>query len=130
MPLKPQNLIQAAEADLRRRRDNRAGYKSYGYGAKMSQFAFFGPHVRKARSARQLLILALMHPPVKFDEELGVVVLDTTKQNMKLIYGNGALLVQAIRICHKPKIRVPMWRENEVTHERTEDSEAPASKGV
>jgi hypothetical protein len=100
--LKPQNLVQAAEADLRRRRHNEYLAKVYGRSCGMfEQYAFNASHVRKAKSVLDLLRLALMHPVVK-----------TTKSNTKLIYGNGALLFEAIKLRDR-RIRVKMGRHDE-----------------
>jgi hypothetical protein len=97
MSLKPQNLIQAAEADLKRRlRNTEAVATTY------ERYAFHRMHVRRARSAHDLLRLALMSPPMKFDPEEGTVELTSTKPNTKLIYGNAGLLVAALKLLGDP----------------------------
>lgn len=86
MSLKPQNLIQAAEADLKRRlRNTEAVATTFEY------YAFHKIHVRKAKSAKQLLLLALMSRPLK-----------TQKPNTMRIYGNAGLLVAALRLLGDP----------------------------
>ena len=107
MSLKPQNLIQAAEADLRRRRQNidlqelRDAAKQAGapFHYAMEEYAFLGEHVRKAKSAKELLLLALMRPRYRAARESpDELELATPKANTRLIYGNGALLVAALRM--------------------------------
>jgi hypothetical protein len=92
MSLKPQNLIQAAQADFDRRTRN----LSVQHG-KFEAYAFHRKHVAEAMSAKELLILALMNPPLRTNNE-GDIWLDTTKPNTKLIYGNAQLLLAAIRM--------------------------------
>jgi len=92
MSLKPQNLIQAAEADLRRRERNVARHKGLplgGFGLKTEQYAFHAPHVRRARDAKHLLEMALKRPGAASK---------STKRNTRLIYGDAALLAHAIGI--------------------------------
>lgn len=91
MPLKPQNLIQAAEADLKRSLRNAEiamMAKHQGGTGHYEQFAFHRDHVRRADTARDLLVLALMNPNIK-----------TAKPNTKMIYRDGMLLFQAVRLC-------------------------------
>lgn len=85
--LKPQNILQAAEEDLRRERRNgiEAEYKDPHY----EHYAFHRRHVHMAKSARELMVFALMEPHV---------VGNTNKDNMRLIYGNAQLLIEAIRM--------------------------------
>jgi hypothetical protein len=85
--LKPQNIIQAAEADLRRinRNAKEAEYQDPHY----EHYAFHRKHVHAAKSARELMVLALMNPYV-----LG----NTNKANMRLIYGDTRLLIEAIKL--------------------------------
>ena len=90
--LKPQNLIQAAEEDLRK--ENRNKKEAEYQDAKYELYAFHRKHVHAAESARELLVLALMNPQV---------VGETTKDKMKLIYGDGRLLVEAIRLTEPPE---------------------------
>lgn len=86
--LKPVNILQAAEADLRRIKRNaeEAGYVDPHY----QHYAFHRTHVHAAKSARELMIFALMEPHV--------VKATTNKANMKLIYGDAKLLTEAIRM--------------------------------
>lgn len=85
MPLKPINIVQAAEADLKRARHNmiEAEYQEPKY----EPYAFHRKHARRADSAHELILLALMDPCIK-----------TEKANTKLIYGNAGLLLQALRL--------------------------------
>jgi hypothetical protein len=85
MSLKPQNLIQAAEADLKRRGRNKDRYE----GDPVEQFAFHREHVRRAKSASHLIVMALMNP---------AIARDSAKFNTRLIYGDTALLLQAARM--------------------------------
>lgn len=91
MPLKPQNLIQAAEADLKRATRNAEiamEAKHRGGTGHYEQFAFHRDHVRRADTARELIVLALMNPNIK-----------TAKPNTKMIYGDATLLFQAVLLC-------------------------------
>jgi hypothetical protein len=83
--LKPQNIVQAAEEDFRRARRNAENAKHRD--VPVEHFAFHRKHVRKSRTATDLIRLALMDPFVK-----------TKKKNTRLIYGNGRLLLDAIRL--------------------------------
>jgi len=86
--LKPQNLIQAAEADLARRIRNIERHQ----GIRMSpneQYAFYAPHVTRAESVEHLLRLAFKKP---------TKALLSKKKNTKLIYGNPDLLQAALQI--------------------------------
>lgn len=87
MGLKPQNIIQAAEADLARARRNaeEAKTKTPSY----EQYAFHRSHVRKSETSQDLMRLALMNPSAAEK---------TVKANTRLIYGNAALLLAAIRL--------------------------------
>lgn len=88
MSLKPQNLVQAAEADMKRAQRNAiSAVDAKRFAVSYEEYAFHRDHVRRARTPMQLLVLALMHPTVK-----------TAKPNTKLIYGNAALLLQALRL--------------------------------
>jgi hypothetical protein len=84
--LKPQNIVQAAEADLARRNHNarEAELADPSY----EPYAFHRLHVRRAGDARELLILALM--------DSGMAA-KTAKSNTRLIYGDAGLLLSAIR---------------------------------
>lgn len=100
MSLKPQNLLQAAEADLRRRRYNVHMAETRGSHCGMyEQYAFCAAHVRRAKDVRQLLVMALMQPPpIRMNKKTGEMELATAKVNTKMIYGNGALLVAALKM--------------------------------
>lgn len=88
MPLKPQNIVQAAEADMKRaRRNAEQAAQSKQFAVMYEVYAFHRDHVRKAKSAHDLMLLALMNPVVK-----------TKKPNTAMIYGNAGLLVQALRL--------------------------------
>lgn len=87
MSLRPRNIIQAAEADLKRRERNVARY-----GGRLSSphelYAFYAPHVRRAENAKHLLTLA---------RNKGSAI-KTEKKNTLLIYGNRELLNEAINL--------------------------------
>jgi hypothetical protein len=85
--LKPQNIVQAAEEDLRRERRNaiEAEYQD----AKYERYAFHRKHVHAARTARELLTLALMDPHI---------IGNTIKDNTRMIYGDTQLLLAAIKL--------------------------------
>lgn len=86
MPLKPNNIVQAAEADIKRAAHN--VYEAANYSDPTYEpYAFHRKHARKAETAHGLILLALMDPMVK-----------TVKPNTKLIYGNAALLLEALRM--------------------------------
>lgn len=92
MALKPQNLVQAAKADLIRKRRNIGSAelnRSHLEYSPYEQYAFHRKHVRHAGDARELLLLALMDP---------AVAAKTAKHNTRLIYGDARLLVEAIRL--------------------------------
>jgi hypothetical protein len=76
-----QNIAQAAEADLMRRICNKAATRG-----DWEVFAFRRLHVRRAKSVKHLLLLALMNQSLK-----------SKKKNTNLIYGNAVLLVEAIK---------------------------------
>lgn len=88
--LKPQNIVQAAEADMKRALRNAEQVAlSKQFKVSYEPYAFHRDHVRRAfNSPRELIILALMDP---------AAAERTAKENTKLIYGNAALLVEAIR---------------------------------
>lgn len=83
--LKPQNILQAAEADMQRRDHNarEAELSDPAY----EPYAFHRLHVRRARDACELLVLALMDP---------AMAEKTIKHNTKLIYGDAGLLLAAL----------------------------------
>jgi hypothetical protein len=96
MPLKPQNIVQAAEADLKRKHRNavRAGFEegykhACPYEGGYEQYAFHRKHVRRASTAHQLLVLALADP---------TAAEKTAKANTRMIYRNAGLLLDAISI--------------------------------
>jgi hypothetical protein len=92
--LKPRNLIQAADADLARRKRNMRRYELAAQGVdcgdRVELYAFYAPHVRKAKTAHDLIALAL-------NRNAGA--LKCTKKNTRLIYGDLALLRDALTIC-------------------------------
>src|SRR5882762_178153 len=91
MSLLPQTVLQAAEADLMRRIRNRA----YARLNKFELYAFHREHVRKAKTIRHLLVIALMQPQPG---------LHSKKRDTKLLYGDGALLVAALRLLNNIRI--------------------------
>jgi hypothetical protein len=97
MSLKPINILQAAEADLMRRIRNREQAQT----GKCEQYAFQREHVRKAKTIKQLLVCSIMDPAPG---------LKSKKKNTLLIYGDGALLVRALRLLESEYER-PVRRE-------------------
>lgn len=93
MSLKPQNIVQAAEADLKREARNirRASLLAVGQtdGTGYEEYAFHRKHVRKAVMPSSLIVMALMDPTPG---------LESHKDNTRLIYGDAQLLIAAIRI--------------------------------
>lgn len=84
--LKPQNVLQAAEADLMRRYRNK---RYVGTRAKAFEpYAFHRDQVRAAKTIKQLVRSALMCP----DKGL-----KSKKKNTRMLYADGALLVAALR---------------------------------
>jgi hypothetical protein len=80
MSLKPRNIVQAAEADLARRKRNMLRHKGEptpGHGDETEIYAFYAPHVRKAKNARQLIEMAWKQP---------FRGLQCEKKNTRLIY--------------------------------------------
>jgi hypothetical protein len=100
MPLKPQNIVQAAEGDLARRERNRKRAIKPAPGAwydlrpegPMEPYAFHRAHVRAASNARDLIDRAITEPVVALgdDDHPG-----TAKVNTRMIYSNGDLLTAA-----------------------------------
>lgn len=88
MSLLPQNVLQAAEADLMKRIRNKASAKHGTF----ELYAFHREHVRKAKTIRHLLVIALMQP------QSG---LRSKKRNTRLLYSDGALLVMALRLLQR-----------------------------
>lgn len=88
--LKPQNIVQAAEADMKRgARNAKQAAEAKEFSPCYEEYAFHRKHVRKAHSAHDLMVLALMDPAAGEKTE---------KPNTKLIYGNAGLLLAAIRM--------------------------------
>lgn len=104
MPLKPQNIVQAAEADLVRRRRNMERAKepepwTTRAEGSMEPYAFHRNHVRKATSALELIELALAHPDIVLGkhgegEELNEEP-KSAKANTLMIYRDVELLTEA-----------------------------------
>lgn len=81
MVLKPSSLVQAAHADLARKRRNKTpGISHYEH------YAFHRTHVKRAQTVAELLALASAQPG------LGAC---STKINTRLIYSDVSLLEQA-----------------------------------
>lgn len=92
MVLKPQSVVSAATADLKRKaRNSEIGQARVGHSLTESYqpYAFHRDHVRKAIDARELLLFALMDPTRG---------LASDKDNTRLLYGNAPLILAAIRI--------------------------------
>ena len=81
-----QKRLQAAEADLQRRQRNNAEAKTYR--PQYEQYAFHREHVRRSATVLDLIRLALMNPTLPTKR---------SKKNTRMIYGNAALLLEAIR---------------------------------
>lgn len=92
MGLKPQNIVQAAEADFARLRRNAENAEFRD--CPCEHYAFHRKHVRRAKTAHELIRLALMDP---------AITAKTAKNNTRLIYGDGRLLIAAIRITMESK---------------------------
>lgn len=88
--LKPQNIVQAAEADMKRRARN--AEEATSYAPRYERYAFHRLHVIKAIDAHDLIIRAVQ------DQELGI---SSGKFNTRLIYGNGDLLREAAMMTAK-----------------------------
>jgi hypothetical protein len=97
MPLKPNNIIQAASADLARRSRNKYRHEMAAQGVEVlgdvEHYAFYAPHVRKAGSEYQLISLAI---------DKNSQAHKCVKKNTRLIYDDAALLLAALAIC-QPK---------------------------
>lgn len=101
MSLLPQNVLQAAEADLMRRIRNKANAQRGTFEV----YAFHREHVRRAKTIEQLLVAALMQPAAG---------LRSKKRNTKLLYGDSALLVAALRrleVIHRGEIDAAVTEE-------------------
>lgn len=83
--LKPSSVVQAAQADMRRRERN--AVEAQTDTPSYEQFAFHRDHVRKAVDPQDLLIRALMEPGRG---------LASAKYNTRLIYGDAGVLLAAI----------------------------------
>jgi hypothetical protein len=84
--LKPRNILQAAEADLKRRERNVKRYQGE-LSSEVELYAFYGPHVRRAKNVGHLLELAIKHGAPK-----------SKKKNTILIYGDVDLLIRALTL--------------------------------
>lgn len=91
MSLLPQNVLQAAEADLMRRIRNKgqARQAMSRPREKFEHYAFHREHVRRAKSIQQLVCAALMQPQPG---------LRSKKRNTRMLYGDAGLLVKALRL--------------------------------
>lgn len=87
MTLRPSAVLSAAVADIKRCRFNaeEATTDSPAY----EPYAFHRRHVRRSSDAQELLLYALMDP---------LPGLVSAKYNTRLLYGNGALLRQALML--------------------------------
>lgn len=101
MGLKPQNIVQAAQADLERRERNRDRVPDeHGWAIRndaMEPYAFHRKHVRVADSVRDLIKRAAENPEIavpktRDDEPL------TTKRNTIIIYSDVPLLKRALAL--------------------------------
>lgn len=96
MVLKPSSVLQAAKADMARRVRNaeiaaeRTGpsWGRYATGP-YEHYAFHREHVRKAVDAHDLLARAMADPAPG---------LSSNKPNTRLLYGDSALLLDAVRL--------------------------------
>jgi hypothetical protein len=88
MSLKPQNIVQAAEADLKRRERNIKRHRGE-LSSDIEHYAFHASHVRRADDVAHLLLIALAHGMPK-----------TKKKNTIMIYGDPDLLRSALVACH------------------------------
>jgi hypothetical protein len=82
MRLKPNNIVQAAEADLRLFERKQMSKAEPG-----ELYSFARQHVRKARSVAHLVALAYFEP---------LVALRTDKYSTMRVYGDRALLHEAL----------------------------------
>jgi hypothetical protein len=92
--LKPQNIMQAAERDLKLRDEKRVASAAKRAGedhepvSQLAPYAFYGAHVRKAKSVAGLIEIALQ------DREVGLA---SGKRMTRIIYGDEELLIEAAR---------------------------------
>jgi hypothetical protein len=84
MSLKPQNLIQAAEADLKRQKINTSRYRPDQY----HYYAFHRQHVRSSKTVADILRRAA--------KSMGRKPLKTTKRGTAIIYANPELIWEAL----------------------------------
>lgn len=91
MKLKPATIVQAAQADLKRKlRNAETGMQPFGYsGQGYEHYAFHRRHVRRAVDVVDLLVRALMEPGPG---------LASAKYNTRLLYGDGGLILAAIKL--------------------------------
>jgi hypothetical protein len=88
MGLKPQNIVQAPQADFRRLETNKHGNR-LRKGVKLEEFAFHRKHVRRAKGdVKALINLAIADP------QLGET---SGKKNTRLIYSDLPLLFEVLR---------------------------------
>jgi hypothetical protein len=97
MTLRPRNIVQAAEADIARRQRNMARHEGR-LSSQMELYAFYAPHVRKARDAGHLMSLAIEHPTPG---------LESSKSNTRLIYGDLHLLGAALDVWKAENLITP-----------------------
>lgn len=102
MSLKPQNLVQAAKADLARRERNRGRYPFTDplIDGPMEPYAFHRKHVSKAENVRDLLVRAANNPSVAVPETRDDKPV-TAKRETAIIYGDTDLIRRAIELCDK-----------------------------
>jgi hypothetical protein len=86
MSLKPQNIVHAAEADLKRKARNKERVLEGDYS--YEQYAFHRLHVRKSNTAHDLIKWAIAEPGIGKP---------SAKRNTRLIYGDMELLTEAMR---------------------------------
>lgn len=120
MSLKPQNLIQAAEADLKRREKNKIIATNQFRGERYEQYAFHRKHVNRCSTVREILELALAEPdvikPIRImDRETGQQRVDPrtgnwkwrnmkTKRTTKRIYEEPAIIVAALAMLENANV--------------------------
>lgn len=89
MKLKPATIVQAAQADLKRKlRNAETGKLAFGCEG-YEHYAFHRRHVRRAVDVVDLLVRALMEPGPG---------LASAKYNTRLLYGDGGLILAAIKL--------------------------------
>lgn len=86
MPLKPQNIVHAAEDDLKRKARNKERVLEGDHN--YEQYAFHRLHVRKSNAAHDLIKWAIAEPSIGNA---------SAKRNTRLIYGDTELLTEAMR---------------------------------